>query len=153
MAKKLSDKYFVKKTENATWEDVTEKFDGVHVLTVDGFDDQGESVNIYNEQWVTAQREDFLVAGDSVVRKNVDLKLTFICGTRYGASDTQDAHDTFIDYMCNQGDIYIKSEYFGKMAHVICLKGYTPTSVRLHRGTGNSYIIGTIELHTLDKPA
>lgn len=146
----LKGKYFVRKDENSSWEDITTKFSGVKVLSASGFNELGETTNVYCEQWVNSQREDFHVAGDSVIRKNADLRLTFICGERYGASDTQATHDDFVEYMCNQGDLYLKSEYVGKYAHVVCTKAYKPTTEKLHRGK-DSYIMGTIELHILDK--
>lgn len=155
MAQDLSNKYFIKRLSTDEWEDISTKFRGVKILSCDGFNERGEAVNVYNEQWVDSQHEDFLVASDNgvVVRKNVDLSLTFICGTRYGASDTQVCHDTFIDYITRNGDFYIKSRYAGKEAHVACLKQYKPTTQKLHRGIANSYIMGTVELHTLDEPS
>jgi hypothetical protein len=148
----LSGKYFVRKSVYDDWEDVTTKFGGVKILSVDGFNEIGEAKNIYTAQWVDTQDEDYILAGDSVVRANADLSVTFIVGNRYGASDTQAVHDEFIDYMCKQGDLYIRSAYNDKSAHVVCLKGYKPTTQKLHRGI-NSYILGTITLHMLDTPA
>lgn len=158
MAQTLSNKYFVKKSPNAEWEDLTAKFAGLKILKVEGMNEIGDALNVYSEQWIDSQSEDFLVTsvdelGNSViVRKNVDLQLTFICGTRYGAIDTQLCHDSFIEYITGHGDFYIKSAYTDKEAHVVCLKGYKPTTQKLKRGEANSYIMGTIELHTIDKP-
>jgi hypothetical protein len=148
MTKKIANKYFVKRSESAAWEDISTKFTGVNVLKFDGFNELGDTVNVFTQQWVNSSEEDFLVAGDSVVRQNVDLQLTFICGERYGAQDTETVHDSFIDYMCNQGDLYVKSAYSGKSAHVVCLKSYKPTTEHLQRGT-DSYIMGTITMHCL----
>lgn len=151
-------KYYIKKALNDEWEDVSEKFVGVKILTLNGFNEKGDTVNVYSEQWVTSQSEDFIVTkqdnqgNDVVIRKNVDLSLTFICGSRYGASDTQTIHDTFIDFLTNHGDFYIKSSYMNKEAHVVCLKSYKPTTQKLNRGLQNSYILGTIDLHALTSP-
>lgn len=157
MASDLTNKYFVKKNINKKWIDVTQGFIGVNILKISGMNEQGEAVNVYNEQWITSQKEDFLVTqtdklgNDVVIRKNVDISVTFIVGKRYGSLDTQEVHDEFINFMCNQGDIYIKSAYTGKIVHVICLKGYKPTVEKLQRGN-NSFIMGTIEYHLLDSP-
>lgn len=150
----LSEKYYVRRYASDEWEDVTEKFVGVKILKIDGFNEKGDAVNIYNEQWMESQAEDFIVTGSSgnIIRKNIDLSLTFICGERYGANDTQECHADFVDWITKHGDFYIKSEYTNKEAHVICTKGYKPTTQKLQRGANNSYVIGTIDLHTLDIP-
>lgn len=152
MANELSNKYFVRKSTSASWEDITTKFAGVKVLSLDGLNELGDSVNVYDEQWVGSATEDVMVAGSGIIRKNVDLSLTFIVGSKYGASDTQAVHDTFVNYMCKQGALYVRSNYTSKQAYVICMKGYKPTTQRLHRGQ-NSYIIGTITLHCIAPPA
>ena len=158
MVNDLSNKYFVKRQESDSWQDVTTLFDGIKILSIKGFNEEGESVNVYSEQWVNSQTEDFLVTtkdennNDVVIRKNVDLEMTFIAGSRYSASgnvDTQTVYDLFKDYICKHGDFYIKSLYSGKYAHVVCLKGLKPTAEKLHRGN-NSYIMATATLHTLD---
>lgn len=151
----LSEKYYVRRYASDEWEDVTEKFVGVKILKIGGFNEKGDAVNIYNEQWTESQSEDFIVTGSSgnIIRKNIDLSLTFICGERYGANDTQECHDDFVDWITKHGDFYIKSEYTNKEAHVICTKGYKPTTQKLQRGANNSYVIGTIDLHTLDAPS
>lgn len=156
----LNNKYFVRKDQNAEWEDIAVKFDGVKVLSISGFNEQGKSTSIYAEQWIDEQAEDVMVVTqddngeDVVVRENVDLSLTFIVGEKYATKagfDTQTAHDAFINYMCNKGALYVRSAYTNKVANVICLKAYKPTTERLHRH-GNSYIMGTITLHTIDAP-
>ena len=158
MTQGLENKYYVRKSTDDEWEDLTTKFQGVKVLKLDGMNEQGDAVNVYSEQWINSQAEDFLVTtqdgqgNDVIIRKNVELQLTFIAGTRYGALDTQAIHDAFIEYTTKQGDFYIKSKYTGKEAHVVCLKGYKPTIQKLQRGALNSFIMGTIELHTLDMP-
>lgn len=158
MVRGLENKYYVRKTTSGEWEDLTTKFVGLKILMLDGMNEQGDAVNVYSEQWVGSQSEDFMVTtqdgqgNDVVIRKNVDLQLTFIVGTRYGALDTQTTHDAFVEYATKQGDFYIKSKYTGKEAHVICLKSYKPTTQKLHRGVMGSFIMGTIELHTLDMP-
>lgn len=151
MAQQLTNKYFVRKSSSGSWEDVATKFRGVNILSINGFNELGETQNIYTAKWVNSQTEDFHLAGDVAIRANVDLSVTFIVGERYGANSTQATHDNFIDYICNHGDFYIKSAYTGKYAHVVCLKGYKPTTQSLHRGM-NSYIMGTITLHMLDAP-
>lgn len=159
MAIDLSDKYYVKKTSSGQWEDVSQKFLGVRILKLDGMNEQGDAVNVFTQQFVDSQSEDFFVTkkdglgNDVIVRKNVELQLTFICGTRYGAVDTQTVHDAFVDYITKHGDFYIKSKYVGKESHVVCQKAYKPTTQKLQRGASDSYIIGTMELHTLNAPS
>lgn len=158
MAASTKDKYYVRRTTSGEWEEISTKFQGCYILSLDGTNAQGDAVNVFTQQYVDSQTEDFMVTTqdgqghDVIIRKNVDLQLTFICGQRYGASDTQQVHDAFIDYVTKQGDFYIKSKYTGKEAHVVCLKGYKPTTQKLQRGVNGSYIMGTIELHTLDMP-
>lgn len=152
MAQNLSNKYFVKKTAGGAWEDVTTKFAGVKILSIDGMNELGDAQNVYTAQWVNSQTEDYYLSGGTIIRANVDISITFIVGERYGASNTQTVHDAFINYMCNGGDLYVKSAYIGKYAHVVCLKGYKPTTQRLHRGA-SSYILGTITMHTLNAPS
>ena len=147
----LSGKYFVRKSSSSAWEDITSKFSGVKILSVDGFNEIGDAQNVYTAKWVNSQTEDYHLSGGTIIRGNVDLSVTFVVGERYGASDTQTVHDAFINYMCMQGDLYIRSVYVNKYAHVVCLKPYKPTTQRLHRGV-NSYILGTITLHMLNAP-
>lgn len=153
MAQNLSNKYYVRKSTSNAWEDVTTKFSGVKILSIDGFNEVGEAQNVYTAQWVNSQAEDLYVLGNSIVRSNVNLTVTFIVGNKYGTENTQATYNNFVKYMCDNGDFYIKSRYVGKEVHVICLKGNKITSQKLHRGVVGTYIIGTIELHMLDIPS
>lgn len=160
MSNTSSGKYFVKKTANGTFQDITSLFDGVGVLKIDGFLKKGEPVNIYTAQWIAEQEEDFVIPQTTantppvVIRKNVDIDITFIIRQKYATSpsiDVQATHDYFIEYMTNS-DIWIKSAYVSnKYVHCVCLSEYEPTTVKLDRGR-NSYIMGTLKLHCLDAP-
>lgn len=152
-------RFFVKNTQNGSFQDITTMFDGVAVLKLDGMLAKGEPINIFTQQWLSNQKEDFLIttldSSDNpvVVRKNVDLELTFIVRQKYAAGtiDVQTVHDNFVDYITGS-DIWLKSSYVGnKYVHCVCLKEYKPTTVKLGRGD-NSYIMGTITLHCLDAP-
>lgn len=152
-------RYFVKNTEEGTFQDITVLFDGVAVLKVDGMLAKGKPVNIYTAQWIDSQKEDFMITtlddNDKpvVIRENVDIEITFIVRQKYANSviDVQDVHDSFVDYMTNS-DVWIKSSYLGnKYVHCVCQSEYKPTTVHLQRGD-SSYIMGTIKLHTLDAP-
>ena len=154
-----SNRFFAKNTESGTFQDITTMFDGVAVLKLDGMLAKGEPVNVYTAQWIDSQQEDFMIttldSSDNpvVVRKNVDLELTFIVRQKYatGTIDVQTVHDNFVDYITGS-DIWLKSSYVGnKYVHCVCLKEYKPTTVKLGRGD-NSYIMGTITLHCLDAP-
>lgn len=154
-------RYFVKNTENGSFTDITTLFDGVAVLMLTGLSSKGKPVNIYTEQWVNEQEEDFLITTldennhPVVVRENVDIELTFIVRKKYATTqenfDVLAKHDAFVDYMTNT-DVWLKSAYMGnKYVHCVCEKEYKPTAVMLNRGD-NSYMTGTITLHTLDAP-
>lgn len=152
--------YFTKNSESASWEDITSKFDGVRILKMDGYLAKGEPINIFTQQWLSNQKEDFLITtlddnnNPVVIRKNVDLELTFIVRQKYatGTIDVQTVHDNFVDYITGS-DVWLKSSYVGnKYVHCVCLKEYKPTMVKLGRGD-NSYIMGTITLHCLDAPS
>lgn len=155
MGNDLKNKYFFRNNTSENWSDVTVLFTGVKILSITGFNEVSDATNIYCEQWVNSEQEDFLISNEDdqgnakIVRKNVDLSLTFICGERYGALDTQATYDAFVDYIAKHGDFYIKSMYVNKIAHVICLGGFKPTVEKLHRGD-KSYIMATATLHVLE---
>ena len=151
--------YFTKNSESASWEDITSKFDGVRILKMDGFLAKGKPINIFTQQWLSNQKEDFLITtldehdNPVVIRENIDIELTFIVRQKYASStiDVQVVHDNFVDYMTNS-DLWLKSAYVGnKYVHCVNMKEYKPTTVKLGRGE-DSYIIGTLSLHTLDVP-
>lgn len=147
-------KYFIKRREADVWEDIAVKFPSVNVLSLEGMGQVGDSTNVYAEQWTGSETEDFQVTTTDgqgnpvIVRKNVDIDMTFICGERYGAQDTQTCYDAFVAYIAKQGDFWIKSGYTGLQAHVVCLKGFKPTTQKLQRGT-RSYMMATAPLHCL----
>lgn len=154
----LKNIYFVRKSSQVEWQDVAKLFDGLRILKVDGFDEKGKAINIYNAQWVDSQDEDIQFTkfdehnNPIVVRENIDLEITFIVGTRYStnAIDVRTQHDRFISYMMDS-DVYIKSAYVDKEVRCVALDTYKPTTTKLHRGV-NSYIIGTLKMHTLTIP-
>lgn len=153
-------KYYVKNTANGEFEDITTKFDGVAVLKLTGLCDKGKPINIYTAQWVNSQTEDFLITTEVnnspvVIRENVDIQITFIVRKKYATTQTGfnvlTKHNSFVDYMTNT-DVWLKSAYLGnKYVHCVCLKEYKPTTIKLDRGD-NSYMMGTITLHTLSAP-
>jgi hypothetical protein len=89
MAQDGSGKYFIKNALEANYEDVTSAFSGVCVLKAENICGKGKAVNLYNEQWVNSQKEDFLIAGEDgrIVRANPDVTITFIVGRRYAATN------------------------------------------------------------------
>lgn len=159
MATDLKNIYFIKTAENGTYQDVTTLVDGVRILKIDGFFDKGEPVNIYTAQWIDGQDEDFMITtlDDNeqpvVIRKNTDLSVTFIVGQKYASAqiDVATQHDTFVNHLTNS-DVWLKSLYADKEVHCVCLENYSPTLIKLQRGS-KSYMMGTITLHTLDVPA
>lgn len=156
----LTGKYYHGMAKNALVDFTTHS--GVRVLAIDGLDEIGEAVNVYTEQWVDSNVEDYMctkkkvVNGsevDDIVRKNVDINLTFIVSQRYTSAEinVQDVYDDLVSTLCYNGAIYLKSLYTNKIAHVVCLKSFKPTTVKLHRGT-DSYILATIPFHCLEPP-
>ena len=163
----LRDKYFVRKSTNDDWEDITTKFDGVKVLSITDFNTKGKTLNVMTQQWLvlnedadpqTYQNEDYAVGTEDgqgnpiVLRENIDISITFIVGNKYAtnAIDVVQVHDAFVDYMTD-GALYIKSKYTNKEVRCVCLDEYKPTTEKLQRGN-NSWIMGTLKLHTLGKP-
>ena len=65
--------------------------------------------------------------------------------------DEQQVYDSIISTLCETGDLYLRSYYVNKIVHVVCLKSFKPTAVKLHRGR-NSYILATIPFHVLEPP-
>lgn len=158
MTNDLTGKYYIKDSLDGSYSDITTLFDGVRILTINGFFDQGKSVNVYNEQWVNSQDEDFMIpdvdnlGNPLVVRENVDIEITFIVGQRYASTtiDVGRRHDEFIRYL-TKNDVWIKSKYTNKEVHCMNIDNYSPTVVKLCRGD-KSFMTGTIKLHTLEKP-
>lgn len=159
MANNSSGRYFVKNTSNGTFADITTLFDGVAVLKLDGMLAKGKPINIFTQQWLSNQKEDFLITtldgsnNPVVIRENVNIELTFIVRQKYASTtiNVQTVHDNFVAYMTNS-DVWLKSAYLGnKYVHCVCLNEYKPTTINLERGA-NSYIMGTITLHALDAP-
>lgn len=152
MATNIANKYYVKRGSQQ-FATISSLFGGVRILKIEGMTGVGSAKNIYTASWVDSQTEDYMVAGDSVVRENVDLDITFIVGNKYGATNVREQHDAFIAYMTD-GELYIKSDYTGRTLRCVSLKDYKPTTVHIKReGNGNDYIIGTISMHTLDNRA
>ena len=153
MAKKITNKYFVKNTANGSFADVTTLFDGVNILAVEGFDSRGKALNVYVEQRITGGT-DFMITSNNgqIVRENVDIKVVFIVGQRYADTtiDTQSVYDSFVDYMTNT-DVWVKSSYVGKQVHCVATEKVEPKTIKLHRG-GNTYILGEVQLHCLEVP-
>lgn len=157
MSNELKEKYYVKRG-NEEYTDITEKFDGLRILKVDGFFSRGEPVNIYNEQWVNEQSEDFMITtldedqNPKVIYKNTDIKITFIVGNKYATNtiDVGRQHDAFIDYMTN-GALYVKSYYANKETYCVCVSNYEPQTIKLQRDD-RTYMVGELTLHQLDLP-
>jgi len=157
---RLENSYLVKRGDQE-FVAISSLFAGVRILKVDGFTNKGKPVNIYTAQWIDSQTEDYMVTKqvtedeetyDVVIRKNVDISITFIVSDKYGATDVRTMHDSFISYMTD-GELYIKSEYSERTMRCVCLEDYKPTTEKLKRASGSNYIIGTIKMHTLDTRA
>lgn len=159
----LIGKYAYRKGTTGSWTNF-DTIAGVRVLAIDGINERGETVNVYTAQWIDSDVEDYIctkqetasggVVHDVIIRKNIDINLTLIVSRRYTAGeniDEQSVYDDIISTLCETGDLYIKSLYTNKEMHVVCLKSFKPTAVKLHRGR-DSYILATIPLHTLEPP-
>lgn len=150
----LKGAYFVKNTQNGNFVDVTNAFNGVRILAVEGVAAKGKAVNVYNAQWMDSQTEDFMVTSNNgiIIRENVDIEVTFIVHNRYASStiDVKQMHDQFVDYMTRK-EVWIKTNYQnGVIAHCVALEGYEPTTMKLQRGNQSSFALGTIKLHCID---
>lgn len=158
MAHRLTGKYYLKNSSDGSYADVTTLFDGVVILSVNGFDARGKALNVYTAQWIDNQTEDFMITtldannNPVVIRENVDITVVFAISQRYanGVVDTQTMYDTFINYM-TASDVWVASKYVGKQVRCFAMDGAEPKTVKLKRGD-NSYILGEIKLHTLSKP-
>lgn len=151
---KIENSYLVKRGTDS-YATVASKFSGVKILSVTGFFEKGEPVNIYTAQWTDSQNEDYMVTTEvsgtpTVIRKNVDLEVTFVVSDRYASIDVASVHDTFISYVTN-GAFWLKSLYADRQVECVCLSSYKPTQAKLGRSNGN-YITGTVKLHTLGAP-
>lgn len=148
-------KYFVKNVATDTYEDVSVKFDGVSILSLEGMDALGKALNVYLEQWIDGT-VDFEIAGDTgkIVREKTDIKVTYICGNRYTDTvgfDAEVANNAFRAFM-TETDIWIRSLYYDKQVHCVCIDKSEPKTVKLKRGA-NSFIIGEITLKCLETPS
>lgn len=158
MSDNLKNKYFIKTGDTGAFTDITALVDGVRVLSVEGFFDLGKTVNVYTEQWVNSQTEDFLITSQDgqgrplVVRENGTVSVTFIVGPRYadGNIDTATQHDAFVSQLTGR-DVWLKSAYANRQVHCMCVDDYTPTLVKLSRGD-KSVMTGTVKLHMLERP-
>ena len=147
----IATKYYVRRG-NQEFATIASLFGGVRILKIEGMTGVGSAKNIYTASWIDSQSEDYMVVGDSVVRENVDINITFIVSNKYGAVDVRQQHDAFVAYMTD-GELYLKSDYIGRTLLCVCLKDYKPTTEHLKRTGNNDYIIGTITLHALDNRA
>ena len=150
----LKQAYYIKNSESANFQDVATRFNGVRILSVTGVAAKGKAVNVYNQQWMESETEDFMITTNNgtIIRENVDIEVTFIVHNRYATTtiDVKQRHDSFVNYMTNT-DVWIKTKYQGDViAHCVCLDGYEPTTMKLHRGTDADYALGTIKLHCLE---
>lgn len=155
MEKDLKQKYFLKQDESDEYNDVATLFDGVRILQVSGMNSRGEAINVYNEQWIDGST-DFTIASEDgeIKRKNPTIEVTFVVSDRYAddeSIDTQTQYDAFIDYLCGR-DLWIKSSYTDKEVRCYCNDEYEPTSIKLKRGHGKNYILGSIKMETLMRP-
>lgn len=146
--------YYIKNTENGNFQDITTLFDGVRVLEVKGVAEKGKAVNVYHEQWIDSDKEDFLITSNNgiIVRENVDIEVTFLVHQRYASDniDVKTQHDLFVKYLTDK-DVWIRTGYQNNaIAHCVCLDTYEPTTMKLQRNESANYALGTIKLHCLE---
>jgi len=146
--------YYIKNTENGNFQDITTLFDGVRVLQVSGVAAKGKAVNVYHEQWINSDKEDYLVTSNNgiIVRENVDIEVTFLVHQRYASDniDVKTQHDLFVKYLTDK-DVWIRTGYQNNViAHCVCLDAYEPTTMKLQRNELANYALGTIKLHCLE---
>ena len=150
----LKQAYYIKNQSQGNFQDVATAFSGVRILSVTGVAAKGKAVNVYNEQWMDSQTEDFMITTNNgtVIRENVDIEVTFIVHQRYSNStiDVKTRHDQFVNFMTNT-DVWIKTSYQNNViAHCVCIDAYEPTTMKLKRDNNANYALGTIKLHCLE---
>lgn len=152
----LKQAYFVKNTSNGQFIDVAQLFQGVRILSVTGIAAKGKAVNVYNQQWMESEQEDFMITSNdgTIVRENVDIEVTFIVHNKYVDGlvgiDVKTQHDNFVNYMTST-DVWVKSSYQNNaIAHCVALEGYEPTTMKLKRDGNTNFALGTIKLHCLE---
>ena len=150
----LRQAYYVKNPANGNFQDVATLFDGVRILSVTGVAAKGKAVNVYNEQWMDSQHEDFMITTNNgvIIRENVDVEVTFIVHNRYAGNtiDVKTQHDNFVDFMTSR-DVWIRTSYQNNViAHCVALDGYEPTTMKLKRNEETNYALGTIKLHCIE---
>lgn len=150
----LKQAYYVKNTQNGTFQDVATKFQGVRILSVTGVAAKGKAVNVYHEQWMDSETEDFMITTNNgtIIRENVDIEVTFLVRQQYATSviDVKTQHDNFVKFMTDK-DVWIRTSYQNNViAHCVCLDGYEPTTMKLKRDVNANYALGTIKLHCIE---
>lgn len=150
----LRNVYFIKNTESGEFVDITTAFDGVRVLSITGIASKGKAINVYCEQWLNSDKEDFLVTSNNgtIVRENVDIEVTFLVHQRYASNtiDVKTQHDLFVKYLTDK-DVWIRTGYQNNViAHCVCIDAYEPTTMKLQRNISANYALGTIKLHCLE---
>ena len=150
----LRQSYYVKNTSTGIFQDVATKFQGVRVLSVTGVAAKGKAVNVYHEQWMDSETEDFMITTNNgtIIRENVDIEVTFLVHNKYATNtiDVKTQHDAFVNYMTNS-DVWIRTSYQNNViAHCVCLDGYEPTTMKLKRDENANYALGTIKLHCIE---
>lgn len=150
----LKQAYYVKNTQNGSFQDVATKFQGVRILSVTGVAAKGKAVNVYHEQWMDSETEDFMITTNNgtIIRENVDIEVTFLVRQQYATSviDVKTQHDNFVKFMTDK-DVWIRTSYQNNViAHCVCLDGYEPTTMKLKRDVNANYALGTIKLHCIE---
>lgn len=150
----LKQAYYVKNTQNGTFQDVATKFQGVRILSVTGVAAKGKAVNVYHEQWMDSETEDFMITTNNgtIIRENVDIEVTFLVRQQYATSviDVKTQHDNFVKFMTDK-DVWIRTSYQNNViAHCVCIDGYEPTTMKLKRDVNANYALGTIKLHCIE---
>lgn len=150
----LKQAYYVKNTPTGSFQDVATKFQGVRILSVTGVAAKGKAVNVYHEQWMDSETEDFMITTNNgtIIRENVDIEVTFLVRQQYATSviDVKTQHDNFVKFMTDK-DVWIRTSYQNNViAHCVCLDGYEPTTMKLKRDVNANYALGTIKLHCIE---
>ena len=150
----LKQAYYVRNTPTGSFQDVATKFQGVRILSVTGVAAKGKAVNVYHEQWMDSETEDFMITTNNgtIIRENVDIEVTFLVRQQYATSviDVKTQHDNFVKFMTDK-DVWIRTSYQNNViAHCVCLDGYEPTTMKLKRDVNANYALGTIKLHCIE---
>lgn len=143
--------YYVKLKDEAeaAYQDMTVKWPGLVVQSIEGLASRGTPKNIYTAEWVNSNTLDVDVP-DEVFYEAGDIEITFyISDFQDHSVDPTVVHKNFIDYMTSK-QVSIWSKYLNLANNFVFLYTYEPSSTKLMRPPGGNFIQGTLKLKAIN---